>query len=135
MGQSEGRIHKIRGCHLAFFPKTVAFSQGPGLNSECSWKGDNFWIKSLPETAFHNLVGSTRWHSYWFNTWEPIHWFNTWVPTNYMVCCPHLENSQYSYWQQIDSITFKKSSNHEGCNVPWYHCNDCKDFTILHCKF
>ena len=60
------------------------------------------------------------------------------IQSSYMVCCPHPEKSQHSYLPQINSITFKMSSNHECCNVPWLHCNDCKYFTIVgivHWKF
>ena len=56
-----GQDSKIGGYHLAFCPTT--FVLGRGLNSESSWKCDHFCIQPLPETASHNLDGSTHRYS------------------------------------------------------------------------
>ena len=34
-----------------------------GLDSECVWKYEHFWIQPSPETASRNLGGSTYWFS------------------------------------------------------------------------
>ena len=40
---------------------SITFVQGWGLNGQCSWKCDHFWIQPLPESASHDLSGLFHW--------------------------------------------------------------------------
>ena len=106
------RMQKIGGCFLGF--PQIAFVQGRGLNNECSWKSDHFWIQPLPPIIWVDQpIGS------------PL------IQSSYMVCCPHAGISQYCHWPQIHWISFEQSTSHECSDVPLWHCNVCKYFTIV----